>query len=510
MHVLMVSSECAPLAKAGGLGDAVAGLARALGALGHRVEVLLPAYDCLRPAGLGPSQGLDIGLKVHFGGRAIDCRLQELPLEGYTCRLITPTPDDPFFSRGRIYGESDDGERFAFFACAALEYLRLMASTRRPDVLHCHDWQTGLLPALLKGAATPSTPGSIDLPLPAIPVCYTLHNIGYQGRFGPDLLDKIGCGPVSALARRWLADHTDPDRINLMKAGIAAADAVNTVSPRYAWEVLYTEQGMGLQTWLQRYAFKFAGILNGIDTAVWDPERDPVLPARFGLQTLERKSDNRRALCDRLGLAYDPRRPLIAVISRLDRQKGVELIVHGISYGLESGAQVALLGSALEPEIAARFESLRTQYADSPDARLVLGYDESLAHLIYAASDLILIPSLYEPCGLTQLIAMRYGTVPIARRVGGLADTIEDANDSIAPLERRTGFLFDEPTPEALADAMERAIWLGREYPAEFNRLRRNGMRMDWSWRQPARHYLELYRYAQQSCVRSERPVLGR
>lgn len=494
----MVSSECAPLAKAGGLGDAVAGLARALGGLGHRVEVLLPAYDCLRAGGLAP-QDLDIGFKVHFGGRAIDCRVRGLSLDGYACRLIAPGPDDPFFARGRIYGEPDDGERFAFFACAAVEYLRLMASSGRPHVLHCHDWQTGLVPVLLRCAGH-SSAGSND---PPIPVCYTLHNIGYQGQFGPHLLDKIGLGAVSPPIRRWLADHTDPDRINLMKAGIAAADAVNTVSPRYAWEVLHTEQGMGLQAWLKRYAFKFAGILNGIDTAVWDPERDPLLPARFGAQTLERKAVNRRLLCARLGLAYDPQRPLIAVVSRLDRQKGVELIVQGISYGLQSGAQVVLLGSALEPEIAARFESLRARYADSPDARLVLGYDEALAHLIYAASDLILIPSLYEPCGLTQLIAMRYGTVPIARRVGGLADTIEDAHDSIAPAEMRTGFLFDEPTPEALADAMERALWLWREHPDEFDRLRRNGMRMDWSWGQPARRYLELYRYARRSCMRS-------
>ncbi len=509
MRILMISSECAPLAKAGGLGDAVAGLARALGHLGHRVEVLLPAYDCLNLTGLPEPKPLEIHLRVPFAGRAIDCQVLDLSLDGYVCRLIAPRPQDPFFARARIYGEPDDAERFAVFACAAIAYVRALGAGARPDILHCHDWQTGLVLALSReyrqdapvsqNTGALGKPGMSETSATPIPICYTLHNIGYQGRFRADLLTKLGVQSVPRRLAHWLADHSEAGLINLMKAGIAAADAVNTVSPRYAWEVQYTEQGMGLEAWLRRYAFKFAGILNGIDDSVWDPARDPFIPVHFDLRTLGRKEGNGQALRQRLGLADDPGRPLVAVISRLDWQKGVDLILHGIEYALRAGAQVALLGAALDPEIAGRFALLQARYADSTQVRLVLGHDESLAHLIYAGADLILIPSLYEPCGLTQLIAMRYGTVPIARRVGGLADTIQDANDSIAPRSARTGYLFDEPTPEALEDALGRALWLWREHPREFAQLRCNGMRMDWSWRKPAQRYLELYRYARQT-----------
>ncbi|QIK38151.1 glycogen synthase [Caldichromatium japonicum] len=502
MHILMVSSECAPLAKAGGLGDAVAGLARALGYLGHRVEVILPAYDCLHLTDPLP-QPQDRPFAVHCGGRSIAVQVLDVPLDGYRCRLLAPEPAYPLFARGRIYGEPDDAERFAFFACAVSAYVHALDEGARPDILHCHDWQSGLVPVLLKedrravGAHLGTNASTAGI-LP-IPVCYTLHNIGYQGRFPADLLNWVGLRSLPERLGHWFVDHSESELINLMQGGIAAADAVNTVSPRYAWEVIHTEQGMGLQDWLQRHAFKFAGIVNGIDTRVWDPAGDPWIPVHFDLETRARKEDNRQALCRRLGLAADPRRPVVAVVSRLDWQKGVELILHGIQYALQNDAQVVLLGAALDPQIAARFESLRAQYADSPHARLVLGYDEQLAHLIYAGADLILIPSLYEPCGLTQLIAMRYGTVPIARRVGGLADTIQDANDSIAPLEARTGYLFDEPTPDALEDALGRALWLWREHPQAFDQLKCHGMRMDWSWERPARQYLELYQYARQT-----------
>jgi starch synthase len=335
-------------------------------------------------------------------------------------------------------------------------------------------------------------------------VCYSLHNVGYQGWVEADLLARVGLDPVRLLTPERLAAPGDPRRANLMKGGIAAADAVNTVSPRYAWEIQNTEQGMGLQPWFQRYGYKFGGILNGIDETVWNPLTDPLIPANFGPESLPRKALNRRALRVRLGLEEAADRPIIAVVSRLDRQKGVDLIAHGLQYGLKAGAQIALLGSALEPAIAERFARLRSQLATNPHAHLELGYDESLAHLIYAGADMILIPSLYEPCGLTQLIAMRYGSVPIARRVGGLADTLHDANYSSAPFESRNGYLFDEPTTEALEDTMSRALGLWRDFPEYFSQLRLNGMRGDYSWRRPAREYLDLYAYARQAQGRGE------
>ncbi|MTW20736.1 glycogen synthase [Allochromatium palmeri] len=483
MHIAMVSAECAPIAKAGGLGDFVQGLARELAQVGERVEVILPAYDSLRLDARAPPSVIECTLQVPFAGESIACQVLALSLDGYECRLIAPRSVHGFFERGRLYGEPDDAERFAFFSRAVVEYVSRPEA--RPDVLHCNDWQTGLVPVLLAACATAPT---------RIPVCYTLHNVGYQGWVEADLLTRVGLD-----AACLPADPGDPPRVNLMQGGIVAADVVNTVSPRYAWEIQNTEQGQGLQACVQRYRDKFGGILNGIDETVWDPRTDPLIPANFGPETLPRKALNRQALRARLGLETAVERPIMAVVSRLDRQKGVELIAHGIQHGLESGAQIALLGTALEPAIAERFAHLKSTLGASPHAHLELGYDESLAHLLYAGADMILIPSFYEPCGLTQLIAMRYGTVPIARRVGGLADTIQDANYSTAPFESRNGYLFDEPTAEALEGAMNRALELWRTFPSYFSQLRLNGMRGDYSWHQPARDYLGLYAYARQA-----------
>lgn len=492
MHIAMVSAECAPIAKAGGLGDFVQGLARELARIGEHVEVILPAYDSLRFETLDRPRPLDIEFQVPFKGESIPCQVLGLRLDGYECRLIAPRSAQGFFERGRLYGEPDDAERFAFFARAVADYVSRPES--RPDVLHCNDWQTGLVPVLL---AERRAAGE------RIPVCYSLHNVGYQGWVEAALLTWIGLDPVRLLTPERLADVGDPRRANLMKGGIAAADAVNTVSPRYAWEIQNTEQGMGLQSWFQRHGYKFGGILNGIDETVWNPLTDPLIPANFGPESLPRKALDRRALRVRLGLEEAADRPIIAVVSRLDRQKGVELIAHGLQHGLDAGAQIVLLGSAIEPAIAERFERLKSRLETNPHAHLELGYDESLAHLIYAGADMILIPSLYEPCGLTQLIAMRYGTVPIARRVGGLADTLHDANYSSAPFESRNGYLFDEPTTEALESAMDRALELWHDHPQYFSQLRLNGMRGDYSWRRPAQAYLDLYAYARQvQCAR--------
>ncbi|MGQ9832130.1 MAG: glycogen synthase [Thermochromatium sp.] len=485
MHIAMVSTECAPIAKVGGLGDFIQGLAHELVRLGSRVEVILPAYDVLQFNGPERPRPLDLELRVDFAGETIACQVLGLSLDGYECRLIAPRSAHRFFERGRLYGEPDDAERFAFFSCAVVEYVARLQS--RPDILHCNDWQTGLVPVLL--AERRPTLGRI-------PVCYSLHNVGYQGWVEADLLVRVGLDPARLLTPERLADPSDPRRANLMKGGIVAADAVNTVSPRYAWEIRHTEQGMGLQPWLERHGYKFGGILNGLDERVWNPLTDPLIPANFGPKTLPRKALNRQALRARLGLADALDRPIMAVISRLDRQKGVELIAHGLKHGLNAGAQIVLLGTALEPAIAERFTRLKATLDTHPHAHLELGYDESLAHLIYAGADMILIPSLYEPCGLTQLIAMRYGTVPIARRVGGLADTLQDANYSTAPFESRNGYLFDEPTPESLEWAMDRALALWRDFPEYFSQLRLNGMRGDYSWRRSARAYLELYAYA--------------
>lgn len=483
MRISMVSAECAPIAKAGGLGDVVHGLSRALIALGHAVEIHLPDYDMLRADLLGAPRAHDADLQVPHGDGLIPCRVDHTEVDGVPCLLHAPNSHHAFFARGRIYGEADDAERFAFFCRSVLEWM--LGSARRPDIIHCHDWQTALVPVLLFEHFQ-----ALGLDTPR--VCYSLHNVGYQGVVETRILSQVGLDPARLMTADLLRDERRPTMANLMKGGIVYSNFVNTVSPRYAWEVQQTEQGMGLQGVLRAHGHKFGGVLNGIDQAVWDPETDPHLPESYGVETLPAKAASKRALRERLGLA-DASKPILAIVSRLDHQKGVHLLEFGIRHALAHQCQVVLLGTALDPLIDARFRAIQAETATSPDARLVLAYDEALSHLIYGGADMILIPSVYEPCGLTQMIAMRYGVVPIVRRVGGLADTVHDANYSDRPFEARNGYVFDDLTESACAGALERAIGLWLDYPEYFRQLRLNGMRQDHSWTTPARQYLDIY-----------------
>lgn len=483
MYIAMVSAECAPIAKTGGLGDFVQGLSRELVGRGETVEVFLPHYDVLRLEAVAGIREVYPNLRVPFHDQWVTCRVLGGEMDGIACLFIDPQSPQEFFQRGRIYGEPDDPERFAFFSRAVLEFM--LQSGRRPDILHCHDWHTGLIPVLLYELY--QTRG-----LASSRVCYTLHNLGYQGQVGEDILRQVGLNPRRLMVPDRLLDPHDGRVANLLKGGIVFSNFVNTVSPRYAWEIQSTDQGMGLQSVLKTHAYKFGGVLNGIDSQVWSPEVDPLIPVNFGPDSLPRKGANRKELRARLGL-QEVEKPILAIISRLDRQKGVDLLEHGIRYALAHDSQVVLLGSALDPVIAERFARLKRETDPSPDCHLELGYDESLAHLIYAGADLILIPSLYEPCGLTQMIAMNYGVVPIVRRVGGLADTVFDANYSDKPFEVRNGYLFDDLTEAGLESAMSRALGLWRGYPEYFRQLRVNGMRTDLSWTLPCQQYLDIY-----------------
>ena len=485
MFIVMASAECAPIAKAGGLGDFVHGLSRELARRGHRVEVVLPRYDCLRQDRLGATR---VGLQdlwVPYGDRSLHCTVEETEIDGVRCCLIDAHSEQGFFNRGAIYGESDDAERFAFYCRALLEFL--LQSGRHPQVIHCNDWQTGLIPVLLYEVYA-------ALGMDRTRVCYSLHNLGHQGWTGPQVLqtNRLDIGRLLVPGR--LQDPGNPHAVNLMKGGIVFSNFVTTVSPRYAWEIQHTDQGMGLQGVLQEHNRKFGGVLNGIDDGVWNPETDPLIAMQYGIETLAHKARNRDALRARLGLAQADK-PVVSVVSRLDKQKGVELIRRGLDFALAHEAQFVLLGSAQDPAINARFWQAKHELEADPDCHLELGYDEELAHLIYAGADLILIPSVYEPCGLTQMIAMRYGCVPVVRRVGGLADTVFDANYSDRPFEERNGYVFDELNFDAQDSALGRAIGLWQQFPEYFRQLRINGMRADHSWRQPAQRYLDIYQH---------------
>ncbi len=485
MHITMVSAECAPVAKAGGLGDFVQGLSRELFARGHEVEIMLPKYDSLRLDAVQGMRRVLTGMQVPFFDRRIACDVEQGEVDGLRCLFIEPHSEHGFFQRGRIYGEADDVDRFAFFSRAVLEYIHHRG--QHPDILHCNDWQTGLVPVLLYEVYA-------GLGMDRTRVCYSLHNLGHQGWTGPRALEMNRLDTGRLIVSDRLQDPGNPNGINLMKGGIVFSNFVTTVSPRYAWEVEHTEQGMGLQGVLKQHEHKFGGVLNGIDYNVWDPEIDPLIPSRYGPYCLPRKAAKQSALRGWLGLA-ETLKPIIAVVSRLDAQKGVELMRHGLYHALEHDCQFVLLGSALDIDVDTRFRHIAEQTAGSPDCHLELGYDEELAHLIYAGADMILIPSVYEPCGLTQMIAMKYGCVPIVRRVGGLADTVFDANYSDKPFEQRNGYVFDDLTYDGLESALDRGIGLWHRFPEYFRRLRLNGMRMDNSWHRPAAQYLDIYEH---------------
>jgi starch synthase len=291
-----------------------------------------------------------------------------------------------------------------------------------------------------------------------------------------------------------MGDDWNPGVVNYTKAAIVFANFVTTVSPQHAWEARYTDQGFGLGKVLFRHEDKFGGILNGLDYDVWNPETDPHIHARFAANSFEHKAQNTQALRERLWLRPSDG-PLVAYVGRLDEQKGVHLIKHALDHSLRNGAQFVLLGSSADPAIDAEFRFVRHVFNDNPDCHLELRFDDPLAHQIYAGADLVVVPSLFEPCGLAQLIALRYGAVPIVRAVGGLRDSVADVDWSDRPIDERNGYVFDHPDFGGLESAMDRAFGLWRHDRDAFRRLARTGMRCDYSWKNPGQHYVNVYEH---------------
>lgn len=487
MYIVQIASECAPVIKAGGLGDVVYGLSRELDLRGHTVELILPKYDCMRYDHIWGLHDAYRDLWVPWYGGAIHCSVYCGWVHGRVCFFIEPHSDDNFFNRGCYYGCKDDNMRFAFFSKAALEFL--LKSNKRPDVLHCHDWQTGLIPVMLFEMYKYHGMWHQR-------VCYTIHNFKHQGIGGTDILSATGLNQESYyFAYDRLRDNFNPFALNFMKGAIVYSNAVTTVSPHHAWEAHYTDVGAGLGHTLHLHQHKFRGILNGIDYDFWNPEIDRYIPYHYSVDDLTGKAQNKKALRERL-LLQDKDKPLIAYIGRLDQQKGVHLVHHAIYYALNRGAQFVLLGSATEPSINSQFWHEKQFLNDNPDCHLELGFNEELSHLIYAGADMIVVPSNYEPCGLTQTIGMKYGTVPIVRGVGGLVNTVFDRDyDQNKPPEKRNGYVFYQSDFNALESAIDRAINLWENYPDEFEKLAKQGMEYDYSWNYPARDYVELYEF---------------
>ena len=461
MEIIHVAAELAPVAKVGGLGDVLHGLSRALIEKGHRVTVLLPKYNTLNLDFVKDLKVLEANQVVRFEKEDCTHTLWQGNVDGIPIIFIESHDPRAFFDRDTVYGCKDDVDRFNYFCLAALEYIR----KHEFEVVHLHDWHTSALAGLLKERA----------PEVRTKVILTLHNLAYQGQCGAAELERIG----------WKSELlASSDHYNLLQGGIIFADKVTTVSPNYAHEILTTDTKDPLQTTLRAHRHKFSGILNGIDYAFWNPKTDKFLPCHYSLHNLSNKEIVKQELKKRLSLA-DEKCPLVCAVTRLVYQKGPELIKAAILRTLEWGGQFVLLGSTADEQTYTQFYNLKRKLAGSPHVHLELSFSEELSHLVFAASDLFLIPSLFEPCGLTQQIAMRYGTVPLARACGGLVDTV---------FEEKNGFLFGTPSAEALNMALDNALDTWYHKPARWQKLIETGMSTDFSWEKPCEKYLALYR----------------
>jgi starch synthase len=481
LRILMMAPEAAPFAKTGGLADVVGALPRALAALGHDVRVLIPKYRGVE-AQAGPLTLVASDLRVPLGDRAAAGALFEAKSRGGV--TIYFLAHDHYYDRAGFYGTADGDywdncERFVFFCRGGLEAVAALgAAGWRPQVIHANDWQTGLVPVYLQTVYR-------DHPvLSPLATLFTIHNVAYQGVFWHYDMPMTGLG--------W--DLFTPagiefyGRLNFLKGGLVFSDLLTTVSRTYAQEIRTAAFGNGLDGVLEERSRDLHGVINGIDYEIWNPETDAALAKRYGPGDLEGKAICRAALREEMGLGAGPG-PVIGMVTRLAGQKGLDLTLDALPGILATGAQLALLGSG-----EAHLEEAFTAAAAANPGRVAvrIGYDDVLARRIYAGADAFLMPSRYEPCGLGQLIALRYGAVPIVRRTGGLADTVREVD----PVRRTgTGFVFEAFAAEPLVEAVSRAA-AARQVPALWGAIVRNAMAEDYSWDASAREYVNLYRRA--------------
>ncbi|WP_149535509.1 glycogen synthase GlgA [Siccirubricoccus phaeus] len=470
LRLLAIASECFPLVKTGGLADVVGALPGALAAEGIATTTLLPGYPAVLAAlaGAAPRRVLP----ELFGGpaRVLAAQAHGLELLVLEAPHLFDRPGNPYLAPGG--GEWEDNPlRFAALGAAGA----LLAREAGFDAVHAHDWQAGLALAYLKHGAGRS-----------MPALFTIHNLAFQGQYPVSLFPRLGL-PPEAFAVTGLEHY---GRIGFLKSGLWYADRITTVSPTYAAEILTPEGGMGLDGLLRGRGGVVEGILNGLDTAEWDPEKDARLAARFSTADPAPRAANKAALQRRLGLAEDAAVPLFAFIGRLAWQKGVDLVLEALPRLLGGGAQLAILGSG-DSGLEARCRGAAGAHPGRIGA--FIGFEEGLARLLYGGVDAVLVPSRFEPCGLTQLCALRYGAPPIVARVGGLADTVIDANEMALAAGTGTGLQFAPGSVEMLGAAIQRAIGLWRQGPA-WRRIQANAMASDVSWRRSAGRYAALFR----------------
>lgn len=473
MKILFAASECAPLAKVGGLADVVGALPKALQNWDIDVRIILPLYKTIA---LPADSRMVSSFACQYNKKSLEVKIFQACLPGSTVPLLLAEQPELFGSSG-VYGSptaapngTTDTEKFLFFSECVAKFLEL--SDWKPDLVHAHDWHVSLLPVLIKIRKLP------------VKTLLTIHNLAMQGLASQDMLeDEIMSEPT--LKQDWARSG----KINLLRQGILHADGVNTVSPTYAEEITTPEFGEGLDKELINRG-DVIGILNGIDDVVWNESNDPFITNHYSKFSAGLKTENKIVLQQKLGLEKNAETPLIVVISRLTGQKGFNLLPPIMDKLLELNFQLAVLGVG-EPDLEKFFEKLA---ADRPTRFSVTKkFDEQLAHQMYASSDIFLMPSKFEPCGLGQLIAMHYGSIPIVRATGGLKDSVENIDDSLTNTEKATGFVFEDFNPEALLSTFQKALTLYSNTEV-WRQLQNNAMTRDFSWYTSSRKYFELYR----------------
>jgi starch synthase len=477
-RILFASSEVHPLVKTGGLADVSGSLPVALKNLRRDVRVMMPAYR----AALDKLEGIDeIATLALAGGKT--ARLLESRIPGSSVRIWLVDSPAHYDRDGGPYGTSEGGDwpdnaaRFALFA-RAIEAVALDRAGLgwRPDLVHCNDWQCGLVPALL--AQAPARPATV----------FTIHNLSYQGLFPAESFAALDL-PASLWSMHGLEFF---GQVSFIKGGIVFADMLSTVSPRYASEIQTPEFGCGLDALLRHRSDRLVGILNGADYRHWNPARDPHIVRSYNAWTPAGKLASKTALQSQFGLPADKDVPLIGMIGRLVEQKGFDLMLDILPWLMSRKVQFVVLGSG-DKSLERRLKSAAAKHPRQIGVHLA--YDEVLAHRIEAGADIFVMPSRFEPCGLNQIYSLRYGTVPVVSRTGGLADTVIDADAQALASGIATGYVFNDPAPEHLQTALQRALDAWHQ-PKVWKRLIFQGMQQDFSWRQSARHYLDLYRQA--------------
>ena len=487
MRVVFVASEGVPFSKTGGLADVVGALPNTLAMLGHKLEVVLPRYRITKP---GKPEAEMQSLTLPLGAGYKFASIQNGGVASYVRTYLVECPF--FFDRAGLYQENgedypDNAQRFAAFSFAALELIKRSATP--PDIIHCHDWQTALVPIYLRNLYQD------DAFFRNTSVVFTIHNVGYQGLFLPNILPRISLH--AGLFRMEYLEYYG--KVNLLKGGIVFSDFITTVSRKYAEEIQTPEFGCGLEAVFRSRRDRLEGILNGVDYTAWNPATDKLIPASYSVRNMKGKVACKKVLLERMGVNQPVLdRPVIGIVSRFVPQKGFDLIAEIAEQLVALDLYIVALGTG-DPVYEGLFRSMAATY---PDKFLVaVAYDNTLAHQIEAGSDMFLMPSRYEPCGLNQIYSLKYGTVPIVRATGGLDDTIE-AFDG----QSGTGFKFSEYTGAALLNAIDQAMEAYHQ-PQVWQQLVSNGMGKDFSWARSAKRYLEIYQALQKRKATPESEV---